>query len=105
MAYKDLTNQEKKNYNVEVTKFFAEIDLLKENVENAEQKTDNYNDVSLDKIVLEDGDGKPATMGHINALAKRLLALEKAAGLLVIDRKDAIEKLQDTLENQGPKIP
>lgn len=105
MAYKDLTNDEKIAFNTEVKKFIRELDTIKLDIENAAQKTDDYSEVDLDRIILEDGDGKPATIGHINALAKRLLALEKATGLLTVSKADAIAKLKSAYEKAPQPIP
>jgi hypothetical protein len=72
----DLFNDEKIKKIAEIKAIIAAKQKEKAELENIRKRTDDLKNLPLREIILEDGDGKPALMGHINALAKRVLELE-----------------------------
>lgn len=72
----DLTNDEKLARIAAITKEIKKLNEIKEQQRLASKYTDDLKDLSLREIIVEDGDGKPALMAHVNALAKRVKELE-----------------------------
>ena len=73
----DLSNDDKIKKIAEIKAIIAAEQKEKALLEDIRKRTDDLKNLPLKEIILEDGDGKPALMGHINALAKRVLELEK----------------------------
>ena len=72
----DLSNEDKIKKIAEIKAVIADKQKEKALLEDIRKRTDDLKNLSLKEIILEDGDGKPALMGHINALAKRVVELE-----------------------------
>ena len=72
----DLNNSEKTKLIAEINAKVAERQKEKAILEDIRKRTDDLKNLPLKEIILEDGDGRPALIGHINALAKRVLELE-----------------------------
>lgn len=72
----DLSNIDKLKKIAEIKEAIIREQKEKALLEDIRKRTADLKDLPLREIILEDGDGKPALMGHINALAKRVLELE-----------------------------
>jgi len=76
VRFGDLENSEKIKLIAEINAKVAKRQKEKALLEDIRKRTDDLKNLPLKEIILEDGDGRPALMGHINALAKRVLELE-----------------------------
>jgi len=72
----DLSNEDKLKKIAEINLEIKKLTEVKEKQRLASKYTDDLKDLSLREIIVEDGDGKPALMAHVNALAKRVKELE-----------------------------
>lgn len=72
----DLSNSQKLEKIEEIKKAIAALNKEKRTQREQSKYTDDLKDLSLREIIIEDGDGKPALMAHVNALAKRVKELE-----------------------------
>jgi len=76
VRFGDLENSDKIKIIAEINAKVAKRQKEKALLEDIRKRTDDLKNLPLKEIILEDGDGRPALMGHINALAKRVLELE-----------------------------
>jgi hypothetical protein len=72
----DLPNDKKKDV-VKQQEELTEVARKQEQEKKAKKiKTADLKDLSVEDVYVEMGDGKPATIGHLNVLARRLAILE-----------------------------
>jgi len=78
--YNRLTAEERKNLDTDINTLEGaiakELTIERANIE----KVEDLKDIPVSLLIRETGDGRPALMGHINSLARRIEALERLSG-------------------------